>query len=61
VSPAPATPNRPDDLHGQLLAARNGSPDALNWLLEKCRPYLLMIANEELESDLRPKVARPPT
>jgi RNA polymerase sigma-70 factor (ECF subfamily) len=39
------------------LAARNGSQDALNWLLEKCRPYLLMIANEELESDLRPKVA----
>src|SRR6185437_10192427 len=36
--------------------ARNGSPDALAWLLENCRPYLLLIANEELDTDLRPKL-----
>jgi RNA polymerase sigma-70 factor (ECF subfamily) len=30
---------------------------ALAWLLEKCRPYLLLIANEEVEPRLRAKVA----
>lgn len=53
----PAMPSMPDDLHGQLAAARNGSEEALNGLLEKFRPYLLMVASEELESDLRPKIA----
>jgi RNA polymerase sigma-70 factor, ECF subfamily len=52
----PPTPIRPDDLYEQLPAARNGSPDALAWLLENCRPYLLLIANEELDTDLRPKL-----
>jgi RNA polymerase sigma-70 factor (ECF subfamily) len=39
-----------------LAQARGGSPDALGRLLEECRQYLLLIANEELPEDLRPKV-----
>src|SRR5262245_22195718 len=56
----PRTQATPDQLHNlreQIRAARHGSPDALAWLLEQCRPYLLLVANEELESGLRPKVA----
>ena len=45
-----------EDLAGQIQAARKGSPEALAWLLEKCRPYLLLVANDELDSALRPKV-----
>jgi RNA polymerase sigma-70 factor (ECF subfamily) len=44
------------DLVGQIQAARQGSEEALAWLLEECRPYLLLLANNELDSDLRPKV-----
>jgi RNA polymerase sigma-70 factor (ECF subfamily) len=51
-----ATPDESDELRAHILAAREGSQQALAWLLEKCRPYLLLIANEELESRLRPKV-----
>jgi RNA polymerase sigma-70 factor (ECF subfamily) len=40
-----------------LGAARSGSAEALGQLLEGCRQYLLLVANEELPSDLRPKVA----
>jgi RNA polymerase sigma-70 factor (ECF subfamily) len=40
-----------------LAAARDGSADARGRLLEGCRQYLLLVANEELPSDLRPKVA----
>lgn len=52
----PSTPNESADFMQQLLAARAGSPEALAWLLENCRPYLLLIANEELDADLRPKL-----
>src|SRR6516225_6277984 len=45
-----------EDLAGQIQAARQGSQEALAWLLEECRPYLLLIANDELDSGLRPKV-----
>ncbi len=38
-----------------LQAAREGSDRALGELLEHCRPYLLLIANSELDSDLRAK------
>jgi RNA polymerase sigma-70 factor (ECF subfamily) len=40
-----------------LAAARSGSAEAIGQLLESCRQYLLLLANEELPSDLRPKVA----
>jgi RNA polymerase sigma-70 factor (ECF subfamily) len=39
----------------RLAAARAGSSEALGELLEGCRPYLLLVANEELESDLHAK------
>ena len=45
-----------EDLAGQIQAARKGSQEVLAWLLEKCRPYLLLVANDELDSALRPKV-----
>lgn len=41
---------------GQFLqAARRGSALALGQLLNGCRQYLLLVANEELESDLKAK------
>lgn len=56
MPPSPSTPDAPQDFARQLLAARSGSPDALAWLLENCRPYLLRVANEELDADLRSKL-----
>jgi RNA polymerase sigma-70 factor (ECF subfamily) len=35
--------------------ARAGSREALGRLLQNCRPYLLLIANEELQADLQAK------
>jgi RNA polymerase sigma-70 factor (ECF subfamily) len=48
------TPHRRDASRvPQLLkATREGSEQALGELLEQCRPYLLLIANSELDSDL---------
>jgi RNA polymerase sigma-70 factor (ECF subfamily) len=46
----------PDDLRAQLLAARGGAAGALDRLLEECRPYLLLVAQEGLDPGLRPKV-----
>ena len=40
-----------------IKAARAGSSEALGRLLQSCRSYLLLIANEELDHDLRGKVA----
>jgi len=52
----PSTPDATENFLRQLLAAQDGSPEALALLLENCRPYLLLIANEELDTDLRPKL-----
>ena len=38
-----------------LRVARDGSPEALGQVLEACRGYLLLIAREELDADLRAK------
>jgi RNA polymerase sigma-70 factor (ECF subfamily) len=38
-----------------IRLARNGSAEALGRLLEECRPYLLLVANQELPSELRGK------
>jgi RNA polymerase sigma-70 factor (ECF subfamily) len=46
---------RPDSLIALLQEARAGSAEALGRLLEAFRPYLLAIANDELESSLQPK------
>jgi RNA polymerase sigma-70 factor (ECF subfamily) len=46
----------PTDKVGRLLpAARAGSKEALGELLEACQAYLLLIAQQELAPDLRPK------
>jgi RNA polymerase sigma-70 factor, ECF subfamily len=42
---------------GRLIEqARGGSALALGQLMERCRRYLLLVANDSLDSDLRPKV-----
>ncbi len=53
-------PDRPEsvaDVGPLLQAARTGSPESLGQLMESCRHYLLLVANEELHSDLQAKVA----
>jgi RNA polymerase sigma-70 factor, ECF subfamily len=40
-----------------LKAAQTGSADAVGQLLETCRTYLALIAEEELDRDLRRKIA----
>jgi RNA polymerase sigma-70 factor (ECF subfamily) len=39
-----------------LQPARDGSSEALGRVLESCRQYLLLIANQELDPDLRAKL-----
>jgi RNA polymerase sigma-70 factor (ECF subfamily) len=39
-----------------LVAGRAGDPEALGRLLEACRPYLLLIANESIGPELRTKL-----
>jgi RNA polymerase sigma-70 factor (ECF subfamily) len=39
-----------------LAAARQGSREALGSALESCRTYLMMVANQELDRDLRAKL-----
>lgn len=39
-----------------LQPARAGSSEALGRVLESCRQYLLLIANQELDADLRAKL-----
>jgi RNA polymerase sigma-70 factor (ECF subfamily) len=48
----PPIPGDPDPL---VTAARAGSGEALGRLLEKFRQYLLLVANERLDSELRAK------
>ncbi len=53
-------PDPPDraavaDVADLVGRARAGSRDALGRLLDACREYLLLIANEELDADLRGK------
>jgi len=45
-----------DKIENWIRMARTGSTDAVGRLLETCRPYLLLVANEELPSELRGKV-----
>lgn len=50
-TPPPATP------YGEwIVAARKGSKEALGHLLETCRHYLLLVANEQLRDNLQAKV-----
>jgi RNA polymerase sigma-70 factor (ECF subfamily) len=44
-------------LTGALMAeAREGSRESLGRMLEACRTYLMLVASEELQSDLRAKL-----
>lgn len=44
-------------LTGALMAeAREGSRESLGRMLESCRTYLMLVASEELQSDLRAKL-----
>lgn len=43
------------DIQGLILAARHGDADALGRLLVIFRPYLLQIANEEINAQLKTK------
>jgi RNA polymerase sigma-70 factor (ECF subfamily) len=42
-------------LESLIAHARGGSTDALGELLARCQRYLLLVANQSLDSDLRPK------
>jgi RNA polymerase sigma-70 factor (ECF subfamily) len=44
-----------DDTTRRIKEARSGSREALGQLLEACRGYLLLIAQREIEPDLRAK------
>lgn len=46
-----------EQLRATLEAARNGCAESEAQLIETCRAYLLSIANRDVESGLRPKVA----
>jgi RNA polymerase sigma-70 factor, ECF subfamily len=43
-------------LDALIVAAREGSQDALGHLLEECREYVLLVADRELGQDLRAKI-----
>jgi RNA polymerase sigma-70 factor (ECF subfamily) len=51
----PGLPQRRGDLADLIRSARNGSPEALGRLFEEYRPYLLLVANQELPCELRAK------
>jgi RNA polymerase sigma-70 factor (ECF subfamily) len=57
VSPHAARPEGTGETGELLRQARAGSAEALGRLLDGCRAYLLLIANQELDADLRPKAA----
>ncbi len=52
----PHPPDESANFMQQLVAAQGGTPEALALLLEDCRSCLLLIANEELDTDLQPKL-----
>ena len=54
----PFTDHTSDARHDDLISrARQGQCDALNELIVSMRSYLLLIANEELDREIRAKVA----
>jgi len=48
-------PEPADEFAGWLTAARAGSSEALSRILEACRNYLLLVAERDLDPDLRAK------
>jgi RNA polymerase sigma-70 factor (ECF subfamily) len=49
-------PHQENRTCGLLQDARAGSSEALGLLFESCRPYLLLVARQELRAALRPKL-----
>jgi RNA polymerase sigma-70 factor (ECF subfamily) len=56
VAPDDALRQAPTHLDELIRDARGGSREALGRLLESYRPYLLLVANQEVNADLRAKV-----
>src|SRR5262245_20956863 len=55
--PSPNTPpQRSQDIAHRVQDAREGSSEALGQLLEGCRQYLLLVANQQLDPGLRDKL-----
>jgi RNA polymerase sigma-70 factor (ECF subfamily) len=50
-------PAGPESFSAALNGAKSGSPGDFARLIEPCRDYLLLVANKELDSDVRAKVA----
>ena len=48
--------DRSEQMHTLLESAQNGSSKSLGKLLETCREYLLLVANQTLDHDLQAKV-----
>jgi RNA polymerase sigma-70 factor (ECF subfamily) len=55
VSPSDHTPAPTHDVDRWIAAARLGSADALGQILTYCRPYLLTVAQDQLQTDLQAK------
>jgi RNA polymerase sigma-70 factor (ECF subfamily) len=56
VGPTTASQPPSPDVRRLIDAARGGSAPALGELLEACRPYLLVIANQQLQPGVQGKV-----
>lgn len=56
-SPHADPPPGTSDTERRLRDARLGGDDALGQLLQGCRQYLLLVANEQFDRDLRDKLA----
>ena len=56
MSSAIQEPKSADQMDVWITAARNGSSNALGQLLESCRQYLLLVANQELNPNIQAKV-----
>lgn len=54
--PAASESRPPDPLAAWIEAARAGCDDSFNQLFAACRPYLLLIANQELVPELQAKI-----
>lgn len=53
---APSQNGPSGEIERWIAAARQGDAEALGRLLENCRPYLLLVANQELRRDLQGKI-----
>jgi len=53
--PTPGTPP-PTGIDRWIRDARLGSKEALGQMLEGCRQYLLLVANEQFDPDLQDKL-----